>query len=148
MRESTYSFSSPVSAWAWAGMPCHFMRHFLQHEAVACWAMNAGWLRIGVCFPSLGGSAGARRSPMKTRACSMTVPMPFSLRYRSSFPRNLKRERNSDFFNLSSTLSMSFNRLLPSALLYTGGNNLVRRYPITRCCLIIIRMEAIGLTHG
>src|SRR3546814_1045409 len=44
-----------------AGMPCHLARQLRQHVAVACWAIKTGWPRIGVCLPSLTGSAGASR---------------------------------------------------------------------------------------
>src|SRR3546814_9310905 len=42
-------------------MPCHLARQLRQHVAVACWAIKTGWPRIGVCLPSLTGSAGASR---------------------------------------------------------------------------------------
>ena len=51
------------------GMPCHLARHPRQQQAVACWAIKTGCPRIGVCRPSLGITAGARRAH---EICGMT----------------------------------------------------------------------------
>ena len=50
------------------GMPCHLARHPRQQQAVACWAIKTGCPRIGVCRPSLGITAGARRVRTKSAA--------------------------------------------------------------------------------
>ena len=50
-RPTIYAFcrwSSAISC----GMPCHFSVQPRQQVAVACWATNTGWPRIGVCLPS------------------------------------------------------------------------------------------------
>ena len=47
---------------------CHLYMHPLQHVAVACCAMNTGCPRIGVCFPSLGITAGASLFAIKSSA--------------------------------------------------------------------------------
>ena len=50
------------------GMPCHLARHPRQQQAVVCWAIKTGCPRIGVCRPSLGITAGARRVRTKSAA--------------------------------------------------------------------------------
>jgi len=82
----TRSSQRPIAATMWrcsfslstrpAGIPCHFARHARQHVAVACCAINTGCPRIGVCLPSLGGSAGASRFATKSAACSSITAMP------------------------------------------------------------------------
>ena len=62
-----YRCSSAVSSRP-GGMPCHLARHPRQQQAVACWAIKTGCPRIGVCRPSLGITAGARRVHMKSAA--------------------------------------------------------------------------------
>ena len=44
----------------------HFERQSRQQQAQACCALNTGCPRMGVCLPSLGGFAGARRVRMKS----------------------------------------------------------------------------------
>ena len=44
----------------------HLERQSRQQQAQACCALNTGCPRIGVCLPSLGGFAGARRVRMKS----------------------------------------------------------------------------------
>ena len=48
IRSTAYFCSSGVNSLP-GRMPCHLNRHWRQQVAVACWAMNTGWPRIGVC---------------------------------------------------------------------------------------------------
>ena len=46
IRSTAYFCSSGVNSLP-GRMPCHLNRHWRQQVAVACWAMNTGWPRIG-----------------------------------------------------------------------------------------------------
>ena len=61
---------------------------------------------MGVCLPSFGGFAGARRVRMKSAAWLRIVAMPLSAIYFLSAAESLNRDRNFDlesFANASST---------------------------------------------
>jgi len=91
-RDFGYVFSRSIHAMRKSTMPCwrsagmatprgtfhHFARQLRQQQAQACWAMKTGCPRIGVCFPSLGGFAGARRMRTKSAAWRRIVSRPFS----------------------------------------------------------------------
>jgi len=90
-------------------MRCHFSRQPRQQVAVACWAMKTGWFRIGVCLPSLAGSAGANRSETNCPACSRIVSRPRCWKYSDSAPRRRNRLRNRDRPNAANSSSKSRN---------------------------------------
>ena len=46
----------------------HLFKQLRQQQAQACWAINTGCPRIGVCLPSFGMIAGASRIRMKSTA--------------------------------------------------------------------------------
>ena len=75
----------------------HFARQSRQQQAQACWALKTGCPRIGVCLPSFGGFAGARRVRMKSSQCRRITSMPFSAMYFLSASDRWNRERNFDF---------------------------------------------------
>ena len=88
----------------------HLHRHPRQHVAVACWALNTGCPRMGVCLPSFGGLAGASRVRMKSSAWRRIVSMPLSAMYFLSASESRNRERNFDFaslWNAASTCLLS-----------------------------------------
>ena len=93
---------STMPRWRSSGMSVprgtfhHFARQLRQQVAVACWATNTGCPRIGVCFPSLGGFAGARRVRTKSAAWQQIVCRPFSAMYRLSASERWNRLRNLD----------------------------------------------------
>lgn len=72
----------------------HFARQPRQQHAQACCALKTGCPRIGVCRPSFGGFAGARRVRMKSSAWRRIVSMPFSAIYRLSANERWNRDRN------------------------------------------------------
>jgi len=92
-------------------MPCHFAKHPRQHVAVACCAMKTGCPRIGVCFPSFAGAAGASRWAMNVAACSSTTALPFVIKYARSFGPSAKRRLNGDCANTSKSSSRLRTRL-------------------------------------
>lgn len=67
------------------GTRYHFSRQPLQQQAQACWAMNMGCPRMGVCLPSLCIAAGARRLAIKSSPWLWITSMPFSRTYSLSF---------------------------------------------------------------
>ena len=94
--------STKYSCWIWlSSLPvcilCHFRIHSRQQVAVACCAINTGWPRIGVCFPSFGITAGASRFAIKSLACCRIVSSPFSRTYSLSFSFRWKLLRNFEF---------------------------------------------------
>src|SRR3569623_290314 len=89
-------------------MPCHFCRQLRQQVAVACCATNTGCPRNGVCLPSFGGSAGASRLAINSRACAATVGKPFAARYSVSAFARRKRRRNAECAKAANTRSRSF----------------------------------------
>ena len=95
MTETTRPCSASVIGRP-AGIPCHFARHPRQHVAVACCAMKAGCPRIGVCFPSLRGSAGASRWATKSAACERITSHPFASKYAFSRAPSRNRDRKRD----------------------------------------------------
>lgn len=97
------------------GMPCHFWKHPRQQQAVACCARKTGWApwRIGVCFPSFGIWAGARRCRTIWAACCLMVSMPFDITYSRSDLLRKKRLRNCDFRSLAKTVSASSKSEVP-----------------------------------
>ena len=84
-----------------------------QQQPVACWAINTGCPFIGVCLPSLGITAGARRLATKSSACLRIVAKPFSSMYSLSFCERWNRLRNADFESLS-------NKFVKSYFLFTA----------------------------
>ena len=78
----------------------HFARQLRQQHAQACCALNTGCPRIGVCRPSFGGFAGARRVRMKSSAWRLIVSMPFSATYRLSAGERWNLARNLDLASL------------------------------------------------
>src|SRR5271157_4025765 len=101
-----YAFSADVRAYP-LGIPCHFSRQPRQQVAVACWATKIGWFLIGVCLPSFGGLAGARRSSMNFSPSDITASNPLRSRYSLSAARRLNRRRKEERANLSKTSSRS-----------------------------------------
>ena len=85
----------------------HLAGQLRQQQAQACWALNAGWPRIGVCFPSFGGFAGARRVRTKSSQCRRIVSMPFSAMYLLSAAESLNLLRNLDFASRANALSIA-----------------------------------------
>ena len=104
----------------------HFDRQSRQQQAQACFALNTGCPRIGVCLPSFGGFArlsrslfaslnplgvaasprvaaparggyGARRVRMKSSQWRRIVSMSLSAMYFLSASESLNRLRNLDF---------------------------------------------------
>ena len=70
-----------------------------EQQAQACCALNTGCPRIGVCFPSFGGLAGASRVRMKSSQWERIVSIPFSAMYFLSADERWKRLRKFDFDN-------------------------------------------------
>ena len=97
MRKSTM----PCCLSGLIGMPRgtfhHFSRQERQQQAQACCATKTGWPRIGVCFPSFCGLAGASRMRMKSSQWRRIVSKPFSDMYFLSAAERRKRLRNFDF---------------------------------------------------
>lgn len=63
MRFCSSSVSSrPIGTWY------HLFRHPRQQQAQACWAINTGCPRMGVCWPLFGMIAGASRVLLKSAA--------------------------------------------------------------------------------
>src|SRR5271165_3748511 len=89
------------------GIPCHFSRQPRQQVAVACWATKIGWFLIGVCLPSFGGLAGARRSSMNFSPCDITASNPLRSRYSLSAAGSRNRRRKEERASLSNTSSRS-----------------------------------------
>ncbi len=106
-----YVFSSEVRA-CHLGMECHFSRQPRQQVAVACWATKIGWLRIGVCLPSFGGSAGARRSSMNFSQCDISASNPLRSKYSLSAARRRNRRRKVERASLSKSSSRSLFMLV------------------------------------
>ena len=70
-----------------------------QQQAQACCALNTGCPRIGVCFPSFGGLAGASLVRMKSSQWERIVSIPFSAMYFLSADERWNRLRKFDFDN-------------------------------------------------
>ena len=84
-----------------AGIWCHLLKQPRQQQPVACWAMNTGWPRMGVCLPSFGISAGASLRATKSSACWRIVVNPFEATYSLSFAERRKRLRKEDLESLT-----------------------------------------------
>ena len=82
----------------------HLFRQPRQQQAQACCALNTGCPFIGVCLPSLGIYAGARRLRIKSSAWERIVSIPLFLTYSLSF--KWKPDLNFDLFNFSKALSI------------------------------------------
>ncbi len=93
-----------------SAMPCHFARHDRQHFAVACWAMKAGWHRVGVCWPSLRGWAGDSLAVIKSAVRHSSMACRFMLVGRMIF-KNPIRDR---ILAYSPTLPMPPADFVPS----------------------------------
>jgi len=76
-----------------------------EQQAQACCALNTGCPRIGVCFSSFGGLAGARRVRMKPSQCERIVSIPLSAMYFLSDSERWKRFLNFDFFSRANAAS-------------------------------------------
>ena len=74
-----------------------FARQSRQQQAQACCALKTGCPRIGVCFPSFGGFAGARHVRMKSSQWERIVSSPLSSTYFLSASDRWNRLRNFDF---------------------------------------------------
>ena len=88
----------------------HFSRQDRQQQAQACCATKTGWPRIGVCFPSFCGLAGASRMRIKSSQCRRIVSKPLSDMYFLSAAERRKRLRNFDlpsFRNAASNVRLS-----------------------------------------
>ena len=75
--------SAAVEAFRAHGIPARYVEGYYLgaskiQDTQACWARNTGWPFIGVCFPSLGITAGARRIRMKSCACFSIFSLPLS----------------------------------------------------------------------
>ena len=115
------------------GMPFgtfhHFSRQLRQQQAHACCALNTGCPRIGVCFPSFGGFAGARRVRTKSSQCLLIVSSPFSAMYFRSSAESWNRLRNLDFASRANALSIAFMEihLRPHRIRISGDESRRRR---------------------
>ena len=89
----------------------HFSRQLRQQQAHACCALNTGWPRMGVCFPSFGGFAGARRVRTKSSQCLLIVSRPFSAMYFRSSAESWNRLRNLDLASRANALSNAFTEI-------------------------------------
>ena len=114
MRKSTM----PCCRSGLIGMPRgtfhHFSRQERQQQAQACCATKTGWPRIGVCFPSFCGLAGASRMRMKSSQWRRIVSKPLSDMYFLSAAERRKRLRNFDlpsFRNAASNVRFSGMRV-------------------------------------
>ena len=105
---TAYCCSSPVNCLP-AGIWCHLKKQPRQQQPVACWAMNTGCPLIGVCLPSLGITAGARRLATKSSACLRMVAKPFSAIYSLSLFERWNRLRNVDLESLSNKSVKSYS---------------------------------------
>ena len=76
IRSASRRISSSVSSLP-RGIWCHFSMHPRQHVAVACWAVNTGCPRQGVCLPSFTGLAAPTRERNSSQAWRSMVVLPF-----------------------------------------------------------------------
>ena len=84
----------------------HLFRQPRQQQAQACWALKTGCPLIGVCLPSFGITAGARRVRIKSAAWERITFMSLLLTYSLSFSFRWKLDLNFDMFNFSKALSI------------------------------------------
>ena len=85
-----------------------------QQQAQACCALNTGCPRIGVCFPSFGGFAGASLIRMKSSQWERIVLIPFSAIYFLSASERWKRLRNFDFASRANAASYARAFMIPN----------------------------------
>ena len=96
----------------------HLARQLRQQQAQACCALNTGCPRIGVCLPSFGGFAGARRVRTKSSQCLRIVSSPFSAIYFLSATESRNRLRNLD---LASRAKPFRNAAVPCSAFAAAG---------------------------
>ena len=111
IRSASRRISSSVSSLP-RGIWCHFSMHPRQHVAVACWAVNTGCPRQGVCLPSFTGLAAPTRERNSSQAWRSMVVLPFDRAYalslsdRTNFERNVECESRSIVFSIHMRSSM------------------------------------------
>jgi len=105
MRKSTIPRCCSTGIGVPRGTFHQLARQLRQQQAQACCALNTGCPRIGVCFPSFGGFAGASRVRMKSAQWERIVSIPFSAMYFRSASERWKRLLNFDFANRTKAAS-------------------------------------------